>query len=518
MRVVLSAALLLALAPATAWSQQAASPAPAGASSDAQANADTEANATEDDESASSKVPLAEIRRYVAVYNAVKQAYVDPVDDKQLMQSAIRGLLLDLDPHSTYFNKEDAAAFDEQASGAYDGIGVELLQQKDNTLKVIAPIDETPAARAGIRAGDTIIAIDGKPIATIQAMEPLRGKPGTQVTLTLIREGRDKPFDLTVTRETIRVASVRSRLLEPGYGYVRISTFQADTGTDFHKQVEALKAKSGGKLRGLVLDLRSNPGGLLTAAVQVADDLLDKGAIVSTRGRISISDAKFDATPGDILDGAPVVVLVDAGSASASEVLAGALRDNQRARVVGSRTFGKGSVQTVLPLDNGDSVKLTTARYFTPSGRSIQASGIVPDVVLQPERDPDLPASLTDYSEATLPGHLRGDDEGAEGYSAGDVLPGDGPIASALAELKQPGAVAKAQAKAAAKAKPKTSGKAADKPVGGAADAAKSTPPATAPATPAPAAQPEAPVPPAEAKPKLPADVPKEPAADQPAK
>lgn len=488
MRVVLSAALLLALAPATAWSQQATPPADAPAA---------EADNPDADESASSKVPLEEIRRYVAVYNAVKQAYVDPVDDKQLMQSAIRGLLLDLDPHSTYFDKEDAEAFDEQATGAYDGIGVELLQQKDNTLKVIAPIDETPAARAGIRAGDTIIAIDGKPIATIEAMEPLRGKPGTKVTLTLVREGRDKPFDVTVTRETIRVASVRSRMLEPGYGYVRIATFQADTGNDFHKQVEALKAKAGGKLRGLVLDLRSNPGGLLTSAVQVADDLLDKGVIVTTRGRIAISDAKFEATPGDVLGGAPVVVLVDAGSASASEVLAGALRDNNRVRVIGSRTFGKGSVQTVLPLDNGDSVKLTTARYYTPSGRSIQASGIVPDVVLTPARDPDAdaPASLADYSEATLPGHLRGDDEGAEGYSAGDVLPGDGPIASALAELKNPGSVAKAQQ---AKAKPKAAVK-----------------PAAKAATVMPA-KPEAPVKPADAKPVLPADVPAKEKTDKP--
>lgn len=423
-------------------------------------SANTAQNDPDADESAASKVPLDEIRRFVAVYNAVKQAYVDPVDDKKLMHSAIRGLLLDLDPHSTYFDKEDAEAFDEQTSGAYDGIGVELLQQQDNTLKVIAPIDDTPAARAGIRAGDLIVAIDGKPISTVDSMEPLRGEPGSKVTLTLVREKAAKPFDVTVQRETIRVASVRSRMLEPGYGYIRISTFQADTGTDFQKNLDKLRQQAGGRLKGLVLDLRSNPGGLLTSAVQVADDLLDKGTIVSTRGRISISDATFEATPGDLLQGAPVVVLVDAGSASASEVLAGALRDNQRARVVGSRTFGKGSVQTVLPLDNGDSVKLTTARYYTPSGKSIQASGIVPDVVLQPEggeADADAPASLADYSEAALPGHLHGDAEGEEGYKAGDVLPGDGPIASALAELKQPGAVARAEAaKAKARPKPKT--------------------------------------------------------------
>lgn len=422
----LSLAILLALGGAPAWAQQTPEQeqAPVVGSSDDPDAAET----------APSKVPLEEIRRYVAVFNAVKDAYVEPVEDKRLMQSAIRGLLLDLDPHSTYFDKEDAAAFDEQSSGAYDGIGVELLQQPDNTLRVISPIDDTPAAKAGIKAGDVITAIDGKPISSKDGMEPLRGEPGSNITLTLVREGTPKPFDVTLTRQTIRIASVRSRLLEPGYGYLRISAFQTDTAADFQKHIDRLQAD--GKLRGLVLDLRSNPGGLLLAAVQVADELLDKGTIVSTRGRISISDSKFDATPGDRLAGAPVMVLVDAGSASAAEVLAGALRDNQRARVIGSRTFGKGSVQTVLPLDNGDSVKLTTARYYTPSGRSIQASGIVPDVVLYPDGE-DQPASLADYSEAKLPGHLRGDEEDQEGYVAGDVLDGDKPIDAALAELKK---------------------------------------------------------------------------------
>ena len=442
MRVArLAAALLLALSPAVALAQSAPDKVSKADDPDAK-------------ESVTSRVPLDEIRRFVGVYNAVRAAYVDPVDDKKLMQSAVRGLLLELDPHSTYFDKEDAEAFDEQTSGAYEGIGVEVLQQ-DNTLKVVSPIDDTPAARAGLQAGDLIVAIDGTPINAIDASEPLRGKAGSAVVLTIAR-GDQKPFDVTVMRETIRVTSVRSKMLEPGYGYIRISTFQADTGADFQKQLNQLQAQAGGKLKGLVLDLRSNPGGLLTAAVQVADDLLEKGGIVSTRGRISISDAKFDATPGDLLKGAPLVVLADAGSASASEVLAGALRDNGRARVVGSRTFGKGSVQTVLPLDNGDSVKLTTARYYTPSGRSIQATGILPDVELTP--DPadavnDLPASLSDYSEAKLPGHLRGDDE-AVGSKAGVVLPGDAPIQSALQELKHPGSVAAAQAAAAAKAKP----------------------------------------------------------------
>ena len=418
--------LLFALCCMPAFAQEAEKEPPLAASSDDPDAAET----------APSKVPLDEIRRYVAVYNAVKDAYVEPVDDKKLMHSAIRGLLLDLDPHSTYFDKEDAEEFDEQATGSYDGVGVELLQQPDNTLRVIAPIDGTPAAKAGIRSGDVIIAIDGKPIGNEDGMEPLRGEPGSKLTLTIAREGKPKPFDVTLTRETIRIASVHSRMLEPGYGYVRINSFQADTGADFQRNVATLQAN--GKLKGLVLDLRSNPGGLLISAVQVADDLLEKGNIVTTRGRIAISDSKFDATPGDRLQGTPVVVLVDAGSASAAEVLAGALRDNQRARVIGSRTFGKGSVQTVLPLDNGDSVKLTTARYYTPSGKSIQASGIVPDVVLKPDAPATKESSAPyDYSEATLPGHLRGDDEGAEGYSAGDVLDGDKPIDAALAELKK---------------------------------------------------------------------------------
>lgn len=323
MRAARTATLLLALLPALSWAQQTA-PAP---------SQETGGQAANSEEAVTSKVPLEEIRRFVAVYNAVRAAYVDPVDDKKLMQSAVRGLLLDLDPHSTYFNKEDAQAFDEQANGAYEGIGVELQQQPDNaSMKVIAPIDDTPAAKAGILAGDLIIAIDGKPISAIDASEPLRGPAGSKVVLTIVREGRPKPFDVSLTRQTIRVTSVRSRLLEPGYGYIRLSTFQADTGSDFQKHVQQLQKQSGGQLKGLVLDLRSNPGGLLTAAVQVADDLLDKGNIVSTRGRISISDARFDATPGDLLKGAPVVVLADAGSASASEVLAGALRDNKRAR------------------------------------------------------------------------------------------------------------------------------------------------------------------------------------------
>lgn len=399
------------------------------------------------EDTSASKVPLAEIRRYVAVYNAVKEAYVEPVDDKTLMQSAIRGLLFDLDPHSVYMEHETAEEFDEASRGSYGGVGVELQRQPDGSLRVIAPIDDTPAARAGIKAGDIITAIDGKPFKPDEGdtSGPLRGEPGSKVTLTVVRENKPKPFDITLTRETIRIVSVKSRMLEPGYGYLRIASFQADTAADFDRQLDKLREQAGGKLRGLVIDLRSNPGGLLTSAVQIADSLLEKGRIVSTRGRVPISDAEFGATPGDRSGGAPVVVLVDAGSASASEVLAAALRDNQRARVVGSRTFGKGSVQTVLPLDNGDSVKLTTARYYTPSGKSIQALGIIPDVELHAAKDAEN-GGKPDYTEASLRGHLAGDEDDAPGTNAGEVLEGDAPITAALNELKKPAVAQKAVA------------------------------------------------------------------------
>ncbi|MDO5505360.1 MAG: S41 family peptidase, partial [Pseudoxanthomonas suwonensis] len=411
---------------------------PPGAEPDTSTNGEPagEPSSPESLETTLSRLPLEEIRRYVAVFNAVRSAYVEPVSDHELMQAAIRGLLWDLDPHSVYMERDDAEAFAEGASGAYGGVGLEIVPLPEGGMRVVAPFDGTPAERAGLRPGDVITAIDGKPVlAGDDSRNPLRGEPGTTVSVTVLREQAPAPLELQMVREVIRITSVRSRMLEPGYGYVRLSQFQADTAADFNKAVSSLDSGQGQRLRGLVIDLRSNPGGLLTSAVQIADDLLESGTIVTTRGRLPISDARFTATPGDVLDGAPVVVLVDAGSASASEVLAGALRDNGRARVVGSRSFGKGSVQTVLPLDNGDSVKLTTARYYTPRGTSIQARGIEPDVLLKAQADSTT--RLPRVSEASLPGHLEADDASDADGSDGEALPGQGPIDAALAELKR---------------------------------------------------------------------------------
>ena len=393
---------------------------------------DVEPAAPELAEPAPRTVPLEEIQRYVAVYRAIKDAYVEPIDDQELMKAALRGLLSDLDPHSAYLEKDEAEDLQEQTEGAYSGVGVEIEQRPDGSILVIAPIDGTPAQRAGLRAGDIIIAIDGQPLAKDGAdavSRDLRGEAGTKVSVTLVRTGEAVPRELEITREIIRVTSVSSRMLEPGYGYLRISTFQTDTGPQVVRQLRALAGQAGGPLSGLVLDLRSNPGGLLNAAVEAADALLEKGLIVTTKGRLPYSTASDPATAGDLIAGAPVVVLVDAGTASAAEVLAGALSDHGRATIMGSRTFGKGSVQTVVPLENGDSVKLTTARYFTPSGKSIQARGIRPDVVLRGEATRGL-------REQDLPGHLRGDEEVGDGYARGEVIEGEKAIADALAQLK----------------------------------------------------------------------------------
>ena len=345
-------------------------------------------------------VSLDDIRTFTAVFNLVKQAYVEPVDDSALMQSAVRGLLAGLDPHSEYLDQRAMDELSEDTSGSYDGLGLEVLTV-DGALRVIAPIDDTPAERGGIKPGDTITRIDGSTITAENINESvnlLRGKSGSSVTLSVLHEGASAPIDLKLTREKVKVASVRVRMLDPGYAYIRIAQFQEDTGMEVKKKLAKLKGKQEA-WRGAVLDLRSNPGGLLTSAVEISDEFLDQGVIVSTRGRLKQTDLSFSATPGDLLDGAPIVVLVDNGTASAAEIVAGALKDNHRALIMGRRTFGKGSVQTVLPLDETRAVKLTTARYYTPSGISIQAAGIQPDIELA-----DLKLSVRDAPPSAITG------------------------------------------------------------------------------------------------------------------
>ncbi|MEO5623888.1 MAG: S41 family peptidase [Dokdonella sp.] len=359
-------------------------------------------------------IDLNDIRTFTAVYSLVKQAYVEDVDNHRLMQAAIHGLLAGLDPHSEYLGKEQLQNLTEDTSGSYDGLGIEVMQV-EGTLRVIAPIDDTPAERAGIKAGDTIMRIDGKVVQADDldgAVALLRGKPGSAITLSVLHEKQSVPVDIAMKREVIRVASANGKLLEPGYAYLRVSQFQAETGSQLRKRIERLQADNKVPLRGAILDLRSNPGGLLTSAVEISDDFLTDGVIVTTRGRLPQSDLSFRATPGDLLNGAPLVVLVDNGTASAAEIVAGALKDNHRALLMGRRTFGKGSVQTVLPIDAEHAVKLTTARYYTPSGVSIQAAGIQPDIALADlalkERETEPTPS---FGERDLRNHLRGVDE-----------------------------------------------------------------------------------------------------------
>jgi len=356
------------------------------------------------------RVSIEEIRRFVSVFRAVKQAYVEPIDDATLMRAAIRGLLGDLDPHSAYLDASQARSLGETAAGAYNGLGLEVVQNADRTLTVVAPIDDTPAARAGIRPGDVITEIDNAPITADNvdaAVESMRGEPGSTIALTLLRADSVEPIRLVLTRETIRIASVRTRALEPGFVYLRVSTFQNDTAADAKRLLTELAKPRA--IQGMVLDLRSSPGGLLTSAVALADLFLDGGLVVSTRGRLSHASSEYHARAGDMLKGAPIVILTDAGTASAAEVVTGALRDHRRALVMGQATFGKGSVQSVLPIDNGDSLKITTSRYYTPKGTSIQAAGIHPDVALPVGLQLRQAQRSAGIRERDLPGHLRGD-------------------------------------------------------------------------------------------------------------
>ena len=330
------------------------------------------------------ELPVDQIRTFAEVFAKIKKDYVEDVEDGILLEHAIKGMLEGLDPHSSYLDEDAYLDLQEGTSGEFGGLGVEVGME-DGFIKVISPIDDTPAQKAGLQSGDLVIRLDETPVKGMSlndAVTLMRGEPGTDITLTIIREVEEKPLKITITRDVIKVKSVRTQTLEPGFGYLRISHFQSRTAEDARAGVQQLKQDNNGNLNGLILDLRNNPGGILSAAVGISDLFLDKGLIVYTEGRIDDSRLKFNAKPADILDNAPIVVLVNAGSASASEIVAGALQDHKRGVIMGQKTFGKGSVQTVLPISNAAALKLTTARYFTPSGRSIQVSGIKPDVVI----------------------------------------------------------------------------------------------------------------------------------------
>lgn len=359
------------------------------------------------DSEAAAPLPLNELRTFTEVLERIRTSYVEPVDDATLLENAIRGMLEGLDPHSAYLEPEAFQGLQDTTSGQFGGLGIEVGQE-DGFIKVISPIDDTPASRAGIEPGDLIVKIDDHPVkgmSLMDAVDRMRGPSGSKITLTLVR-GAGTPFDVELERAVIKVKSVRTEALDPGYAYLRITQFQNNTGEEVRRSLKTLTAKD--ELKGLVLDLRNNPGGVLQSAVEVADAFLSDGLIVYTKGRLPNTDMRFNASPANPGKKIPLVVLINGGSASASEIVAGALQDRGRAVIMGTDSFGKGSVQTVLPLNNDRALKLTTALYYTPNGRSIQAQGIVPDI--QVER-----ALLTrnaeeaSYREADLLGHLNND-------------------------------------------------------------------------------------------------------------
>ena len=365
--------------------------------------------------SAKAPLPLDELRTFAEVMDRIKAAYVEPVDDKTLLENAIKGMLSNLDPHSAYLGPEAFAELQESTSGEFGGLGIEVGTE-DGNIKIVSPIDDTPASKAGIQAGDFIVKINGQPtrgLTMTEAVDKMRGKVGQKITLTLVRNG-GTPFDVTLTRANIQVKSVKAQLLEDGYGYIRITQFQVKTGEEVASALSKLRRENGNKkLKGIILDLRNNPGGVLQSAVEVVDHFITKGLIVYTKGRIANSELRFSATGKDLSENVPLVVLINGGSASASEIVAGALQDQKRGVVMGTTSFGKGSVQTVLPLNNDRALKITTALYFTPNGRSSQAQGIVPDIEVS--RAKITREQDTEYfKEADLQGHLGNGNGGAD--------------------------------------------------------------------------------------------------------
>lgn len=370
--------------------------------------------------SSAPQLPVEELRAFADVFNAIKQGYVEPVEDRKLINHAISGMLSGLDPHSAYLDSEAFKELQEGTQGEFGGLGLEVGMDEDGFVKVVSPIEDTPAFRAGVKSGDLIVKLDETPVKGMtlsEAVKRMRGKPNTSITLTIAREGETAPLILKITREIIKVQSVRSKMIEPGLGYLRVSQFQENTAASVVEHLNRLYAE--GELKGLVLDLRNDPGGLLHGAIGVAAAFLPENSlVVSTDGRAPDAQREYHASQSDYLRGrgrdfirnlpagardVPMVVLVNGGSASASEIVAGALQDHERAKVMGTQTFGKGSVQTILPLNNTSAIKLTTARYYTPNGRSIQAKGIEPDFLVE---ETEKGTSRRSLREADLYGHL----------------------------------------------------------------------------------------------------------------
>ena len=366
--------------------------------------------AEESDKNSNSRLPVKEINNFTQVFEQIRTGYVEEITDVQLLESAIQGMLENLDPHSAYLSDKKYTNLQENASGEYGGLGIEVIGEKTG-IRVIAPIDDGPAFLNDIRAGDLIVEIDKAPVGKMNirlAIDKLRGKKGTKIELTILREGLNQMISKTLIRDTIQISSVRSRLLHPNVGYIRIAQFQISSDEDFLDEYEKLVELNGKELEGLIIDLRNNPGGLVPPSITIADMLLSDGQIVYTQGRLSSANQEFYADPFDITKGIPIAVLINEGSASASEIVAGALQDNNRAVILGTRSFGKGSVQTVVPINESSAVKLTTALYFTPSGKSIQAAGIIPDIVIEPA-EIRLYETFERAREEKLSGHLSTD-------------------------------------------------------------------------------------------------------------
>ena len=359
------------------------------------------------------------------VFERVRAQYVTPPKEDQLIENAINGMLSSLDPHSSYMNAKDADDMRTQTRGEFGGLGIEVTME-DELVKVITPIDDTPAARAGVLAGDFISKIDGADVRGLkleEAVEKMRGAVNTPIKLTLIRKGADKPIELTIMRDIIAVRAVKSRV-EGDVGYLRVISFTEKTYDDLEAAITKIKKEvPEDKLKGYVLDLRLNPGGLLDQAINVSDAFLERGEVVSTRGRNEDETRRFNATPGDDADGKPVIVLVNGGSASASEIVAGALQDLRRATVLGTRSFGKGSVQTIIPMGDAGALRLTTALYYTPSGKSIQGTGITPDITVEQPLPADLQGKLETAGESSLRGHIQGQSETDQGSGSAAYVP-----------------------------------------------------------------------------------------------